>query len=1338
MRIILCLVCWVALAAEANPVSIPEVLKPWQDWVLHDHPDAQCPYLANQPERQCLWPGKLSLNISSQGATFSMVVRVFGEADLALPSSDGAWPIAVKGNGKPLAVTNPKNKPHVRLGPGEHTVSGEIPWPAPPTKLYIPKAIGLLNLTENGQPQALPNRDVNGTLWLQKPKVTKPAEADALALKVFRKLTDGYPQTLTTAIELKVSGREREISLAGAVLPGLTPTALDSPLPARVEADGTLRLQIRPGQYTVQVDSLRREVGNQWSIAEVVSPWPAQEIWAFAAEPTLRTVTLSGAPIIDASQTALPLPWQTLPAYLLTPSDTLVLEEQYRGDPNPPANTLHLSKNLWLDFDGQQVTVEDSLTGTLHQGARITTLPPYQLGRASIDGEPQLITRLNATAQDGIEVRTRELNLNTISRFTWQSALPVSGWAETFEAVSTTLHLPPGWSALHVTGADQARGTWLSRWNLWDIFLVMMISVALWRAVSLPTGALALATLVMVYHQAGAPVWIWLTLAACMAIAPYVKGKLKPWLAGFTGASLLLALLITLPFAVQEARALIYPQLAPHGSYQAPALYDLAQEPKRAANAPAQSADAMIEEVMVSGMRASSLARKEKRFQADYDPDQKIQVGPGVPQWRWNTVTTHWSGPVLASDSTHWVLAPPWLTRMGYALRLTLVFALLSLLAHRFWQTKPFAKLPQWSQGFATLLLVGVMSMGQSPIAEAQVTIDDDLLNALEKRLLEPPTCLPHCTAIEAVQVDASETALALSMTVHSQAETGFALPGAIDQWWPTSVARDGTPASALTTQAGVLWLQIPKGIHQIQMRGSLQGLKQLDLNFHQALHNVRINAKQWRVNGLPSARQASQALTLERVESATTQAEEAAWAPTVFAPYVEVTRELHLGLEWYVQTTVRRLAPNQGAIHLNLPLLPGEAPTGGETVVNGAMEVRFSPTQNVVRWHSSLAIAESLSLNASDGPWRERWTLHARPMWHTEFEGITPMATPSITPQWAPRAGETVTLTITRPQPSEGASLAIDTAELHHALGKRASSSELHMTVRASIGQDLQLTLPDNIQLEGVSVNGGTVPMRTTENGLNIAVAPGEHQVNVRWQSPEGASLKSATQRVAFNTPASNIELTLEVPKDRWVLLLGGPALGPAILFWGVLLVVLALVVFLARTGLTPLKTYEWILLSLGVATINVWILALIAGWMVLLTLRGRVQSLPKHTAVNLGQVLLMIVSVLTLLALVSSVPASLLSNPEMYITGNHSSAYQLRWSQDQTDGALPTAWVISLPVLAYRLLMLGWSVWLAFALIRWVRWGWQQLWVGGFWVSTTEKVKVEAPDAPTSTPTE
>ncbi len=65
----------------------------------------------------------------------------------------------------------------------------------------------------------------------------------------------------------------------------------------------------------------------------------------------------------------------------------------------------------------------------------------------------------------------------------------------------------------------------------------------------------------------------------------------------------------------------------------------------------------------------------------------------------------------------------------------------------------------------------------------------------------------------------------------------------------------------------------------------------------------------------------------------------------------------------------------------------------------------------------------------------------------------------------------------------------------------------------------------------------------------------------------------------------------------------------------------------------------------------------------------------------------------------------------------GNGSTRDLLRWYQDRSAAELPGAWALSVPLLVYRLAMLAWALWLAHALLGWLRFGWESFGTGGLW---------------------
>ena len=141
-----------------------------------------------------------------------------------------------------------------------------------------------------------------------------------------------------------------------------------------------------------------------------------------------------------------------------------------------------------------------------------------------------------------------------------------------------------------------------------------------------------------------------------------------------------------------------------------------------------------------------------------------------------------------------------------------------------------------------------------------------------------------------------------------------------------------------------------------------------------------------------------------------------------------------------------------------------------------------------------------------------------------------------------------------------------------------------------------------------------------------------------------------------------------------------------------------------------------------------------LLAGWLFALGLRSRLAQdllgdLPPWRF-NLMQTGLVILSLAALAALFAAVEQGLLGLPEMQIAGNGSTAASLDWYQDRSGAELPGVWVVSVPILVYRGLMLAWALWLAVRLLGWLRWGWQGFSTPVLWREV--KLKLPARGAP------
>jgi hypothetical protein len=234
---------------------------------------------------------------------------------------------------------------------------------------------------------------------------------------------DDQPLQVVTHLDLDVADRVREVLLGPVLLDGLIPLRIESSLPARLEADGRLRLQVRAGRWVVELAARSSE-----GLGAIAAPWPPAEVWVFDARDALRLVEIERIPSLDSRQTRLPAARQNLPAYRMLPGESFRMHVVPRGDPQPEPDRLSLERDLWLDFAGDGYSIHDRIRGSLTRNWRLETQPELELGHVLADGKPQLITQLADSDRPGVEVRRGALDVRADSRYAGNlGSLPASG-----------------------------------------------------------------------------------------------------------------------------------------------------------------------------------------------------------------------------------------------------------------------------------------------------------------------------------------------------------------------------------------------------------------------------------------------------------------------------------------------------------------------------------------------------------------------------------------------------------------------------------------------------------------------------------------------------------------------------------------------------------------------------------------------------------------------------------------------------------------------------------------------------------------------------------------------
>ncbi len=163
-------------------------------------------------------------------------------------------------------------------------------------------------------------------------------------------------------------------------------------------------------------------------------------------------------------------------------------------------------------------------------------------------------------------------------------------------------------------------------------------------------------------------------------------------------------------------------------------------------------------------------------------------------------------------------------------------------------------------------------------------------------------------------------------------ARTAIPLPGNLKDWVPAVVRVDGKEAPPLShTDDGTLWLALSPGAFRVEMTGPLPPRETIQIALPLKPRFVTAHVRGWTLDGLHEDGAADESLKLSRAGRG---AEKEAAPPdesgvsVSLAPFLRVTRTLHLGLKWEVETVVARETPTGAPVVIDVPLLSGEAVT--------------------------------------------------------------------------------------------------------------------------------------------------------------------------------------------------------------------------------------------------------------------------------------------------------------------------------------------------------------------------------------------------------------------------
>jgi hypothetical protein len=1345
------LIASAAAADPLGPADVPEPLRPWIPWALDGAGDASCP--AVDDAFVCAWLAGLELVPDDGGATFRLDVLLEKRGRVALPGSTREWPVEVTVGGEALVVLEEETHPFVTLDAGRHVVEGRFAWRAMPELLAVPPSVARVALEVDGKRIEQPRRNDDGAVWLEGGAAEGNGEPERLELVVVRRVEEGVPLLVTTRLELRVGGRRRELTLPSPLLPGGELLGFEGAgLPVRWGAGGELMLEISAGTHTVTVIERHAAPPEALALGKRPAPWPESEIWAWQPRVELRQVEVSGGSPIDPAHTNLPREWQTLAAFQLRAPASFAMKTLRRGHADPPPNQLSLRRELWLDLDGDGFSALDSFSGQRQRDWRLAFASAGELGHVRALGADQLIT-LGDDGSAGVELHaaSAEMQAEWRAEHGLPTTLPAVGWTTDVQHLEIQLNLPPGWELLGASGADVIYPSWTSRWDLFDVLVILLVALGVGRVAGWRWTPIAALALTLTHGVGESATWAWLLVAAIAVLLREVRTpRWRAWLrAGWfaSGATLVFLLAATGVGTLGKALApeeLHEDALVDDGFIEAASADNreggTGARAKGEGGAKMQVLLAAAAEAEMWGDVEQSPERAHRygvagpaqiEVQRQVQDPAIIQTGHGVPTWRFSRYVLRWIGPVESGHELRlWLLSPTersLLALLGAALGALVVFMLLRATAR---EDEP----PIPASGAALALLLVIFSPG---VARAD-TPSAEMLEELKTRLSRAPDCAPSCASVSRLSLRVAGDELEIRAEVHAAAVASVQLPGPAESWVPTTVRVDGESDAALVLHGGHLHLRVSPGIHEVTLRGPLRG-SDLTLALGTSPHRVEVEADGWKAEGVDEDGHAD-SVHLER-DSGAAEAPREERPDAAVPPWLEVRRTLEAGVSWTMRTVVKRVSAPGTPVVVRLPLLPGEKVTDASFEEHdGELVITLDRDARELQFTSALDPRERLELRApTDRPWSEQWTLRCSPIWHCEHSGLAPVsheARGMWEPVFQPWPGEAVTLDFVRPTAAPGRSLTIQSADLLLEPRDRLTEATLTMRLQTSAGGAHPITLPAGVRVTELRVDGKAQPVQLDAETLPVSLTPGWREVVVKWREAGGLVTFTRAPAIRVGDAAANVRVTITLPRDRWPLLAGGPSWGSRILLWGYLLLLVAAGAALGSLprryqpaiGGRPLARWHWMLLAAGLTQVPPLAAAVIAAWFFLIAFRARWPA--AHTrGRNAGQIALAIATLAFVGGLALAAYRGVAVQPDMMVAGDATAPEVFTWYVDHGDGWLPRPWVLSTTPWLWRGAMAAWSAWMLVMLWRWLRSGWAAWTDGGIWVRPPKPAPAAAP---------